>query len=99
MILRLLRTFTGVDLTRVEPRMTWGTVLPQDRARIVGNETALVQAGIHSRRRAMDELGVESPEAELKIWLEERESILKQNQNYSVKVKGTSESAATNPSA
>jgi flagellar motility protein MotE (MotC chaperone) len=47
----------------------------------------------------MDELGVESPEAELKIWLEERESILKQNQNYSVKVKGTSESAATNPSA
>jgi hypothetical protein len=99
MILRLLKIFTGVDLTRVEPRVSWGMVLPQDRARVVGNETALVQAGVHSRRRAMDELGVEDPEAELKIWLEEREAILKQNQSYSVKVKGTSESAATNPSA
>jgi len=99
MILQLLRIFTGTDLTKVEPRVAWGMVLPLDRARIVGNETALVQAGIHSRRRAMDELGVENPEAELEIWLEERESILKQNQNYSVKVKGTSESAATNPSA
>lgn len=99
MILRLLKIFTGVDLTRVEPRVSWGMVLPQDRARVVGNETALVQAGVHSRRRAMDELGVEDPEAELKIWLEEREAILKQNQSYSVKVKGTSESAATNLSA
>jgi len=99
MILRLLKLFTGTDLTKVEPRVSWGTVLPQDRARIVGNETAMVQAGIHSRRRAMDELGVESPEAELNIWLDEREQILKQNQNYSVKVKGASESAATNPSA
>ena len=99
MILRLLKIFTGVDMTKVEPRVSWGMVLPQDRARVVGNETALVQAGIHSRRRAMDELGVENPEAEMNIWLAERESILKQNQSYSVKVKGTSESAATSPSA
>lgn len=99
MILRLLKTFTGTDLTKVEPRVAWGTVLPQDRGRIVQNETALVQAGIHSRRRAMDELGVEDPETELKNWFDEREQILKQNQNYSVKAKGTRESEATSPGA
>jgi hypothetical protein len=100
MILQLLKTFTGKDLTRVEPRVAWGTVLPQDRGRLVENETALVQAGIHSRRRAMDELGVEDPETEFTQWTEERETILKQNQNYSVKAKGTArESDATSPGA
>ena len=34
---------------------------------------------IHSRRRAMDEIGVKDPEAEFNQWLEEREAILKMN--------------------
>lgn len=100
MMLQLLKTFTGQDLTKVEPRVAWGTVLPQDRTRLVQNETSLVQTGIHSRRRAMDELGVEDPEAELLTWLQERESILKQNQNYGARAKGTArESEATSPGA
>ena len=31
-----------------------------------------ITAGIHSRRRAADNLGVEDPEAEFRRWLEER---------------------------
>jgi hypothetical protein len=31
-----------------------------------------VEAGIHSRRRAADELGVEDPEGELRRWQEEQ---------------------------
>jgi len=31
----------------------------------------MVLAGIHSRRRAADELGVEDPEGELRRWQEE----------------------------
>jgi hypothetical protein len=48
-------------------------VLPQDRERLVRDEEILVSSGIHSRRRAMQNLGVDDPEAELAKWLEERE--------------------------
>jgi hypothetical protein len=48
-------------------------VLPLDRSRLVEDERALVAAGIQSRRRAADELGVEDPELEFRRWLEERE--------------------------
>jgi hypothetical protein len=41
----------------------------------VADERALVEAGIHSRRRAADELGVEDPESEFKRWLEEEGSV------------------------
>jgi len=37
--------------------------------------TFRVGAGIHSRRRAMDELGMEDPDAEFGRWLEEEEKI------------------------
>ena len=50
----------------------WGSVLPLDRSRLVEEERALVAAGIHSRRRAADELGVEDPELEWRRWLEEQ---------------------------
>jgi hypothetical protein len=39
---------------------------------MVEDERALVAAGIHSRRRAADNLGVGDPEAEFARWLEER---------------------------
>lgn len=35
------------------------------------DEARLVSAGIHSRRRAADELGVEDPDTEFQRWLEE----------------------------
>jgi hypothetical protein len=47
-------------------------VLPQDRERLVRDEEILVASGIHSRRRAMEDLGVTNPEAEYKRWLEEK---------------------------
>jgi hypothetical protein len=37
----------------------------------VEDEARLVAAGIHSRRRAADELGVEDPETEFARWLAE----------------------------
>ncbi len=47
-------------------------MLPLDRSRLVEDERALVASGIHSRRRAADELGVEDPEAEFRRWLAEQ---------------------------
>ena len=49
--------------------------MPRDRSRLIGDEQALVAAGIHSRRRAADELGVADPDAEFARWLEEEERI------------------------
>lgn len=79
MILRLLEKFTGADFGDYKLRIIWAPVLPQDIERQVAAEQTLVQTGIHSRRRAMDELGIENPEMEFRLWLEERESILKMN--------------------
>jgi hypothetical protein len=82
MILKLHKQFAGEDLTGVATRIVWGAVLPQDRARLAQNEQALVQSGVHSRRTAMDELGIGDPEAEFEKWLEERKRILEMNQQF-----------------
>jgi hypothetical protein len=82
MILALHRMFNKQDLTGVSTRVIWGAVLPQDRARLAQNEQLLVQSGVHSRRTAMDELGIRDPEAELTRWLEERGKILEMNQQF-----------------
>jgi hypothetical protein len=82
MILQLLQRFAGSekDLSKYGAdqyrlRTVWGNVLPQDNAQLVRNEQILVQEGIHSKRRAMDELGVKDPEAEFKHWIEEQKEI------------------------
>jgi hypothetical protein len=82
MILKLHTQFAGEDFTGVATRIVWGAVLPQDRARLAQNEQALVQSGIHSRRTAMDELGIKDPEEEFEKWLEERRRILEMNQQF-----------------
>ena len=82
MMLKLHRQFAGEDLTGTATRIVWGAVLPQDRARLAQNEQALVQSGVHSRRTAMDELGIRDPEAEFEKWLEERKRILEMNQQF-----------------
>lgn len=79
MILALLKQFRGLDFGPVSQRIIWGPVLPQDTGRTVQNEQILVQSGIHSRRRAMDELGLRDPESEFARWMEERKFILEQN--------------------
>jgi hypothetical protein len=81
MILKLLKMFKGEDFSDCQPRVIWAPVLPQDIESRVASEQTLVQTGIHSRRRAMDELGVANPDLEFSLWLEERETILKMNRD------------------
>jgi len=85
MILKLLEKYQGEDFGDNHLRVVWGPVLPQDVARQVNNEQTLVQTGIHSRRTAMDEIGIRDPEYEFKRWLEERETILRMNKELNVK--------------
>ncbi len=85
MILRLLEKYQGENFGNNHLRVVWGPVLPQDMARKVSNEQALVQTGIHSRRTAMDELGVRDTEYEFRRWLEEREAILRMNRELNAK--------------
>jgi hypothetical protein len=74
MVLRILERFAEpkAGYAPYRSRIVWGSVLPLDRSRLVEDERALVASGIHSRRRAADELGVEDPELEFRRWLEER---------------------------
>jgi hypothetical protein len=88
MILRLLQKFAGEDYGDNHLRVLWGPVLPKDMTRKVSSEQVLVQNGIHSRRTAMDEVGIMDPDSEFKRWLEERESILRMNKELNVKYTG-----------
>jgi len=65
LVLRVLEQRTGVNYLPVRQQIVWGPVLPQDRARLVRDEQLLVSAGIHSRRTAMEALGVSDPEGEM----------------------------------
>jgi len=85
MILKLLEKYRGESFGDNHLRVVWGPVLPQDWARLVSNEQTLVQTGIHSRRRAMDEVGVKDPENEFNRWLEERETILRMNKELNAR--------------
>ncbi len=71
LVLRLQEQQTGARYAPYRSRVVWGSVLPADRSRLVEDERVLVASGIHSRRRAADELGVADPEAEFSRWLEE----------------------------
>ena len=88
MILKLLEKYQGEDFgpsLEGRLRVVWGPVLPRDMERKVNSEQVMVQTGIHSRRTAMDEVGVRDPDYEFKRWLEERESILKMNKELNAK--------------
>jgi hypothetical protein len=65
--------------------MVWSPVLPRDISGLVSNEQILVQNGIHSRRTAMSQIGIASPESEFAGWLEERAAILKMNNEHNAK--------------
>ncbi|MFH1648050.1 MAG: phage portal protein [Chloroflexota bacterium] len=85
MILKLLEKYRGEDFGENRLRVVWGPVLPKDLEKRVGSEQVMVQTGLHSRRTAMDELGVRDPDHEFQRWLEERESILKMNKELNAK--------------
>ena len=85
MILRILEQYAGrhgdpsaggtTSYAPYRSRIVWGSVLPLDRSRLVEDERVLVSSGIHSRRRAADELGVEDPEQEFRRWVEEQQAV------------------------
>jgi hypothetical protein len=85
LILKLIEKYQGENFGNNHLRVVWAPVLPKDLARLVSNEQVLVQTGIHSRRQAMDEIGVNDPEYEFKRWLEEREIILKMNKELNAR--------------
>jgi len=77
MILRVLEQMQGDSFGDCRTHIIWEPILPQDRGRLVRDEDILVGAGIHSRRTAMDQLGIEDAEAELERWLEEEGRVQK----------------------
>jgi len=99
MILKLLEKYQGEDFGENRLRVVWGPVLPKDMDRKVNSEQVMVQTGIHSRRTAMDELGVMDPDNEFTRWLDERESILKMNKELNAKSarNGAREGAVPSP--
>jgi len=99
-ILKLLEKYQGENFGDNHLRVVWNPVLPRDLAKLVSNEQILVQGGIHSRRRAMDEVGVKDPEREFSKWLEEREAILKMNKEFSLRpTRGGVRERVTEPQA
>jgi hypothetical protein len=82
MILKLGEMFINDNFEGVNHRVVWGSILPQDVTTQAQNEQLLVQAGVHSRRTAMDEIGIRDPNEEFNRWLEERQKILEMNREF-----------------
>jgi hypothetical protein len=82
MILKLGEMYMNENFEGVNHRVVWGSILPQDVDRQAQTEQLLVQAGVHSRRTAMDEIGIQDPDEEFNRWLDERERILKMNREF-----------------
>jgi hypothetical protein len=82
MILKLAEMYMHEDFGGMSHRVVWGSILPQDVATQAQNEQLLVQAGVHSRRTAMDEMGIQDPDEEFDRWLEERKKILEMNREF-----------------
>ena len=100
LVLRLLEKYRQESFGDNNLRVVWGPLLPRDLAKLVTNEQALVQSGIHSRRRAMEEVGVKDPEAEFNRWLEERETILSMNKELGLRpARGVARGRAVEPPA
>jgi len=85
LILKLLEKYLREDFGSYRLGVAWSPVLPRDLTMLVANEQTLVQNGIHSRRRAMSEVGVKDPETEFDKWLEERATILKMNKELNTR--------------
>jgi hypothetical protein len=81
-ILKLAEKYMNENFEQINHRVVWGSILPEDTARQAQNEQLLVQAGVHSRRTAMDEMGIQDPDEEFNKWLEERTRILEMNQEF-----------------
>jgi hypothetical protein len=85
LILKLIEKYHNENFGNYRLDVVWSPVLPRDLSRLVSDEQMLVQSGIHSRHRAMYEVGVNDPEMEFKKWLEERQAILRMNKELSAR--------------
>ena len=82
MILKLADKFLHQGFEGITHRVVWGPILPTDKSRQAQNEQLLVQAGVHSRRTSMDEMGIQDPDEEFNKWLDERHKILEMNREF-----------------
>jgi len=82
LILRLADKYMAQNFEGITHRVVWGPILPNDKSRQAQNEQLLVQAGVHSRRTSMDEMGIQDPDSEFARWLEERKKILEMNREF-----------------
>jgi hypothetical protein len=71
MILRILEQKTGASYGGLATDIVWSSLLPEDVLTLARTEQLLVSAALHSRSRAMTELGILNPEAELQKIAEE----------------------------
>jgi len=98
LILKLLEKYQNESFGDNHLGVVWSPILPRDLSGLVANEQILVQSGIHSRKRAMDEMGVKDPEMEFDRWLEEREAILRMNRELNAKsARGRARESAVEP--
>ncbi len=67
------KSYEGTE--ELQPHVVWGDVLPADVLRNAQAEQLLIQAGVHSHRRAMTEMGIINPDDEFNQWLEEDRAI------------------------
>jgi hypothetical protein len=82
MILKLAQQYLKQTFEGITHRVVWGPILPADTTLQAQNEQLLVQAGVHSRRTAMDITNIQDPDEEFNRWLEERARILQMNQEF-----------------
>jgi len=82
LILKLAGKYMANDFEGITHRVVWGPILPTDTSRQAQDEQLLVQAGVHSRRTAMDEMGIQDPDGEFTRWLDERQKILEMNREF-----------------
>jgi hypothetical protein len=82
MILRLAELYMNENFEGVTHRVLWGNIVQTDIDRQAQTEQLLVQAGVHSRRTSMDEMGIQDPDQEFARWLEERKKILEMNREF-----------------
>lgn len=65
MVLEILTQKAGAGFQGLSSGIVWSALLPQDLLTLARTEQLLVTSNLHSRHRAMTELGILNPEAEL----------------------------------
>jgi hypothetical protein len=84
MMLRILEQKTGGNYGGLTTDIVWSSLLPQDVLTLARTEQLLVSTALHSRYRAMTELGILNPEAELQRIAEEQRRVAGEERGLAV---------------